>query len=48
MRKLRMQTIFEKQTWSLSTWKYIDDGLVKSRETDVDMQILSLQGYGKG
>ena len=35
-----------KYLWSLSIWKYIDSGLVKSCRTDVDMQILNFFGYG--
>ena len=41
---LYMLNIFEKETWSLSTWKYIDSGLVKCHWTDVDMQIFNLLG----
>ena len=39
---LWMQSIFQKDTWPPSTWKYIDGGLAKYCRTDVDMQILSL------
>ena len=52
MHMLHTQSIFQKETQSLLTWKYIDSSLVKSCGIHVDMQILSLLGYwykhGKG
>ena len=32
----------KEETWSLPTWKYKDNGFVKSHGIDVDMQILNL------
>ena len=39
---LHIQSIFQKEIWLLSTEKYMNGGLVKSRGTNADMQILSL------